>query len=135
MHKPNSLYSTIVEMQDISYNRLMKETKVLVYICNAFTPARACTHTHTHRVALLLRLFSLGKEYPSKFEFITILGHILWRLECFLAAEAVLLHFAKQCSIHPICDIDHLVTTNLLHCHYERERAAQGHEREQHIFR
>lgn len=38
-----------------------------------------------------------------------------------MAAEAVLFHFAKQCSIHSICDIDHLVTTNLLYCHCERE--------------
>lgn len=71
----------------------MKTTKDLVYICHTFTPAHA--HAYIQTVALLLRFFSSRKEYPSKFEFITILGHILWSLECLFGSRSSIISFCK----------------------------------------
>lgn len=71
----------------------MKKTKDLVYICHTFTPAHA--HAYIQTVALLLRFFSSRKEYPSKFEFITILGHILWSLECLFGSRSSIISFCK----------------------------------------
>lgn len=80
---PSSLCSIVGKALDISCHRVMKESKDLVYIFHTSTPVRTDTHAYIQRsyIAAWIFFFLWEEEYPSKFEFITILGHILWSLE------------------------------------------------------